>query len=323
MDISSTAGAAAVVTTEKSSSSQVQKNTDKSFQDEMNKVSSDTTQKAENTSAETEEVKAESDSTKTEEVKAENKTSETKKTDEKNTSKTEETAEEDSIKNEETRIYLSKLNNDSDIQDLTKDLYNTNVEEQQAVLLSAEYNELTNQNDDVLGINDNVNSIQALLNANRQIESITQTAKAPTKIDYTVMEMSSDDAKFFTDLVKDTDTTLQNVMTALQDGTQAEVKEAAQKVKISATLMNTLSEATKTNQPFRINFDNDISVVIKIDRDGALSAKFIPGDKAVEEYLKQNIASLKQRFDDEELSYRDLSYSQQQKQQQRRNNKEK
>ena len=88
--------------------------------------------------------------------------------------------------------------------------------------------------------------------------------------------------------------------------------------------MDKLSESMKTNQPFRIDFDKDVSVIIKVNKDGSLAANFIPGDKAVEQYLKNNISFLKQRFDDQNLPYSELSYSnsRQQQQERRKNNKE-
>lgn len=88
--------------------------------------------------------------------------------------------------------------------------------------------------------------------------------------------------------------------------------------------MDKLAESMKTNQPFRIDFDKDVSVIIKVNKDGSLAANFIPGDKAVEQYLRNNIASLRQRFDEQDLSYTQLSYSNsRQQQQQKRQNKEK
>lgn len=50
-------------------------------------------------------------------------------------------------------------------------------------------------------------------------------------------------------------------------------------------------------------------------------ANFIPGDKAVEQYLKNNIASLRQRFDEQNLQYSELSYSNSRQQQQQQNRK--
>ena len=49
---------------------------------------------------------------------------------------------------------------------------------------------------------------------------------------------------------------------------------------------------------------------MKIDSKGKVSAEFIPGDKAVEAYLRNNIGFLKQRFDDQNLPYNDLLYRQ-------------
>ncbi len=161
-----------------------------------------------------------------------------------------------------------------------------------------------------------------LLNANKQLANIAMMTDTPVKADYTNISMDYDDAQFFTELVKDTDKTLQNVVADLQNNQLTE--HVAKHVKVSATLMNALSETVKTNQPFRIDFDKDISVIIRVDKDGALTAKFIPGDRAVEEYLKQNISTLRQRFDDEDIAYNELSYTRQQnrEQQNRRNNKE-
>ena len=161
-----------------------------------------------------------------------------------------------------------------------------------------------------------------LLNANKQLADIAMMTDTPVKVDYTNISMDYDDAQFFTELVKDTDKTLQNVVADLQNNQLTE--HVAKHVKVSATLMNALSETVKTNQPFRIDFDKDISVIIRVDKDGALTAKFIPGDRAVEEYLRQNISTLRQRFDDEDIAYNELSYTRQQnrEQQNRRNNKE-
>ncbi len=198
----------------------------------------------------------------------------------------------------------------------------------QNLLLSGEINMAILGNQNILSINNTfnseINNLQQLIENNvKQTSAIMSDDNAPTKVDYSIMQMSSDDAQFFADLVQDTDKTLQNVVTDLQSGIEQNIQKANKSVNVSATLMNAIAETVKTNQPFRIDFDKDVSIIIKVDKDGAVSAKFIPGDKAVEEYLRQNISSLKQRFDEQELSYRDLSYSQHRQQQNnRRNNKE-
>ena len=72
----------------------------------------------------------------------------------------------------------------------------------------------------------------------------------------------------------------------------------------------------KTNKAFRIDFDKDISVVMRVDKDGNLNANFIPGDKAVEAYLRNNISYLKQRFEEQNISYGELTYSKHKRQDQ-------
>ena len=103
----------------------------------------------------------------------------------------------------------------------------------------------------------------------------------------------------------------------------ADVSEVKQNVQISQTLLNALSDARENNQPIRIDFDQNISVILRVGRDGAISAQFIPGDKAVEQYLRNNIESLKSSFDEQDLPYSELSYSSSSKEQNQRRREEK
>ena len=145
-------------------------------------------------------------------------------------------------------------------------------------------------------------------------------------IDYQSISMDDGDALFFADLVKNTNMSMSSVASEFQKNLEAGSIHNTQKTaKVSATLMNALSESSKTNQPFRIDFGKDVSVVLRVDKDGNLNANFIPGDKAVEAYLKNNISFLKQRFDEQNLPYNELTYSKhrnQNQEEQRRNNKE-
>lgn len=290
MDISSTTSSA-MCTADTNASAQAQKSSksDSSFEDEMSKVA---TEKKEETKSAENKTKTETNANdKQENALADNKTVQ---------------------KNDDKSDSLQQP-----------------VDFNHAMLLSGEINMSALQNTLANGSINSVvpESIQTLMEANRQLASITMiadTAQIPAKVDYTNVQMDMNDTQFFTELVQNSDKTLQNVVAELQSGIEQNVQEAAKNVKVSATLMSALSEAVKTNQPFRIDFDKDISVIIKIDKDGALTAKFIPGDKAVEEYLKQNMSLLRQRFDEQEISYKDLSYSRQQNKenQNRKNNKE-
>ena len=141
--------------------------------------------------------------------------------------------------------------------------------------------------------------------------------------DYDSVNMSDSDAMFFVNLTQNTDMSMQSIAGQIENALQDNVENVQQNVKVSATLMNKLADSMKNNQAFRIDFDKDVSVIIKVNKDGSLMANFIPGDKAVEQYLKNNIASLRQRFDEQNLQYSQLSYSNSRQQQQQNRKKEK
>ena len=71
-----------------------------------------------------------------------------------------------------------------------------------------------------------------------------------------------------------------------------------------------LMSSVDSKKPVRMDFDNNVTVILKLDDKGKVNAHFIPGDKAVEEYLKNNIPYLRQRFDEQNISYSNISYKQ-------------
>lgn len=163
-------------------------------------------------------------------------------------------------------------------------------------------------------------NIQDLLNT----KDLMNTVNSATTVDYDVINMSDSDANFFANLVQNTDMSMQSIAANISDQMAEGAQNIQKNVQVSSVLMDKLAESMKTNQSFRIDFDKDVSVIIKVNKDGSLAANFIPGDKAVEQYLRNNIASLRQRFDEQDLSYTQLSYSNsRQQQQQKRQNKEK
>lgn len=81
------------------------------------------------------------------------------------------------------------------------------------------------------------------------------------------------------------------------------------KINATTSLLNMLKTSLDTKKPIRLDFDNDVTVVLKLDKEGKIQAHFIPGTSEVENYLKNNIQSLKQIFDDEEIAYSYLGYS--------------
>ena len=298
MDITSTTTAQVSATPDTGAAKQAQQSSksDSSFKDEMSKVST----KEEAKTEEKAEAKTESKA----EAKTDSKTE--TKTAEQNAEKVTDEQSAVAVKTEEMQnIKMTVI----------EDQNNMHSELASATMLSGSVDMSAFQN---------VNSAftpetQALIDANMQLSELVSDAKVPTKVDYSIVQMDMNDTKFFTDLVQNTDKTMQNVMAELTQGAEAEVQEVQKNIRVSQTLMNALSEAVKNKQSFRIDFDKDISVIIRVDKDGALTARFIPGDSAVEQYLKQNISTLRQRFDDQELPYKELSYSGQQKRERKNN----
>ena len=168
-----------------------------------------------------------------------------------------------------------------------------------------------------------VNSIQNMTFTSEISKDIYTEKPA---LDYSTISMSDDDAQFFANLVTKTDMSMQSIASEFQKSLDvSDVQNVHKTAKVSAALMEALSESMKTNKAFRIDFDKDVSVVMRVDKNGNLNANFIPGDKAVEAYLRNNISYLKQRFDEQDLPYNELTYSKHRNQEQneKRNNKEK
>lgn len=136
----------------------------------------------------------------------------------------------------------------------------------------------------------------------------------------TTLKMNESDADFFINLTQNENINVQSIHAQAQGmlNTGADVAEVKQNVQVSQALLDALSQARENNQPLRIDFDQNISVILRVGRDGAISAQFIPGDKAVEQYLRNNIDTLRNSFDEQELPYHELSYSHSSKEQNQR-----
>lgn len=137
------------------------------------------------------------------------------------------------------------------------------------------------------------------------------TASGMMNLDYSSISMTESDADFFINLTQKNDVSVQNITAQAQNmlNQGVEAKEVKQNVQISETLLNAINIAKENNQPLRIDFDQNMSVIMRFGKDGAIAANFIPGDKAVEQYLRNNIESLKNTFRENDLPYSDLSYS--------------
>ena len=142
--------------------------------------------------------------------------------------------------------------------------------------------------------------------------SVKKTGQVGEVIDKTInastLNMTRTDVQFFINLTAGETTDINEITKA---------QETSKNGAVSETLANLLADSMKTGKPFRINFDNDISVIIKLSKEGRISASFIPGSDAADNYLRNNLSNLVQRFEDENLPYDDLS-----RQRQRRDNEQ-
>ena len=141
--------------------------------------------------------------------------------------------------------------------------------------------------------------------------SSSKSSELNKKAEEKAIKMTEADAKFFNNLVEANQQAV-DVKAAEQNNLLKDV-ESAQAAKVSKTLLNALKESQETNKSFRVDFDKDISVVLRVSKNGQISAEFLPGDEAVEQYLRTNIPLLKQKFSDEGLEYNNLSYRQSKK----------
>ena len=157
-------------------------------------------------------------------------------------------------------------------------------------------------NKDVLQ-NSNVEPKEEKLPKNITVQNNQGIRKVDTKTNLTVETIVSydkvvvdkADVDFFVNLVE-------NGSVSMTD-----IQSAQKSAQVSKTLADLLAKAMNENKPVRIDFDNDISVIIKIDRAGKISADFLPSSQVAEAYLKENLPLLKQRFDDNNIDYNELN----------------
>ena len=130
-----------------------------------------------------------------------------------------------------------------------------------------------------------------------------------TVVKFDDIAMNKNDVEFFANLVENGSVDM-NSVTNSQKSSQ-----------VSKTLADMLAKSMEDNKPIRINFDNDISVIIKVSKNGKISADFLPSSQVAEAYLKENLPILKQKFDDNNIDYEELNHRKQEQQDDRNNRK--
>ncbi len=149
---------------------------------------------------------------------------------------------------------------------------------------------------------------------NVQTASIEYLSSLPVDYNYDSLLMSQEDALFFINLTKEGQFSVENTPSGefknLMQIQVAQTSVSQKTVEVTNQLTALIEKAQSTQKPVRITFDNDVSVVIKIDKQGKVTAEFIPGSLEVENYLRNNISALRQKFDEQNLPYNDLFYRQ-------------
>ena len=131
------------------------------------------------------------------------------------------------------------------------------------------------------------------------------TVETVVKYDNVIMDKT--DVEFFTNLV--------------EKGSAEASQQTAKSSQVSKTLADLLAKSMNENKPVRIDFDNNISVIIKVSRNGKISADFLPSSQVAEACLKENLPLLRQRFDDNNIEYDELNQRKQRQEDDKENRK--
>jgi len=179
---------------------------------------------------------------------------------------------------------------------------------------SEEYQLLLAQNGINTGFIQSLNDINMVSSVQKQSSGLIGGLDSiHSSFNYDSLTISKDDALFFNELVEKTDFLVRESGNANSFQVNllkiaSEDNQSLKSAEISKSLLNLIETAYKTQKPMRIDFDNNVSVILRIGRDGKVNAEFIPGDKAVEQYLRNNIGYLKDRFEEQNLDYGDIMY---------------
>lgn len=119
-------------------------------------------------------------------------------------------------------------------------------------------------------------------------------------------QMTEDDIKFFELIAGNGNISINNTNSVVVEGEDGQ--KTLENLKFSKSLMNLIEYSYSSGRPVRIDFSKDLTVILKIDRQGQISAEFISSDKAMEHLLRTNIPYLKQKLDSSGIKYKKIYY---------------
>ena len=150
---------------------------------------------------------------------------------------------------------------------------------------------------EITALNNQMNIGGGILNTQNVINALmSQTKALDNRMD--LSELAGEDVDFLVNLLQSGGFNSSN----FTDENSEEL------VGLSEKFLMLLKDSIINKKVFRIDFDNDISVIIKISTEGKINAEFQTRDEAIETYLKNNLHILKQRFEELNVEYEDVTY---------------
>lgn len=126
-----------------------------------------------------------------------------------------------------------------------------------------------------------------------------------------ISDMTEDDEEFFKLILNNQNVTINNSGSVIVENEKGE--KTLEKLGFSKSVLNLVEYAYTSNRPIRIDFAKNLSVILKIDKQGQVSAEFIASDKAMEYLLKTNIPLLRQKLDSAGINYKRIFYREEEK----------
>jgi hypothetical protein len=157
-----------------------------------------------------------------------------------------------------------------------------------------------------------------------KIKKLKSTSLNEKSYKINLKNLNENDVDFLKKLTKHNEINLQLPQFQNQQNLNTNITNAEisyQSTDFSKTFTDMVNQAFKSQKPVRIDFDKEIAVILKIDKQGRVSAEFIPGDKAAEAALRNALPELQAKFNEEKLPYKELKSRNYNDKQERRNNK--
>lgn len=126
-----------------------------------------------------------------------------------------------------------------------------------------------------------------------------------------IKDMTEDDMEFFKLVLNNPNVAINNSDSIVVEDEKG--KKTLKKLDFSKSMMNLIEYAYGSNRPIRLDFAQNLSIILKIDKQGQVSAEFVSSDKAMGYLLKTNLPLLRQKLDSEGIKYKKIFYRDEEK----------